>query len=50
VPRAVAAGGLHDMDGRQLFVGRGVGVERGQAPQMRLFVRPQIPVLTLTDG
>ncbi len=49
VPRSVAAGGLHDLDGRQLFVGRGVGVERGQAPQIRLLVRPQIGVLTLAD-
>ncbi len=49
VPRDVAGGGLHAMDGRQVFVGRGVGVERGQAPQIRLFVRPQIGVLTLED-
>lgn len=50
VPRAVAAGGVHELDGRRLFVGRGVGVERRQAPQIRLFVRPQVAVLTLADG
>jgi len=31
VPRAVAAGGLHHVDGRAIYVSRGVGHERGQA-------------------
>ena len=49
VPRAVAAGGGHDMDGRRIYVGRGVGLERGQAPQMRLLVPPNIGIITLTS-
>ena len=48
VPRHVAAGGLHDLDGNAIYVGRGVGLERGQAPQVRFGVRPDIGVLTLT--
>lgn len=47
VPRAVAAGGWHEMDGRRIYVGRGVGLERGQAPQMRLLVPPNIGILDL---
>lgn len=50
VPRHVAAGGLHDLDGHAIYVGRGVGLERGQAPQVRFGVRPSIGVLTLTSG
>jgi len=48
VPRHVAAGGLHDLDGHAIYIGRGVGLERGQAPQVRFRVRPNIGVLTLT--
>lgn len=48
VPRHVAAGGLHDLDGHAIYIGRGVGLERGQAPQVRFGVRPNIGVLTLT--
>jgi len=47
VPRDVAAGGLHVLDGRALYVSRGVGVERGQAPRLRLGAPPEIPVVTL---
>lgn len=48
VPRDVARGGLHELDGNRLYVSTGVGMERGQAPQVRLFSRPSIAVLTLT--
>lgn len=48
VPRDVARGGLHDLDGVALYVSTGVGLERDQAPQVRLFSRPSIGVLTLT--
>jgi predicted MPP superfamily phosphohydrolase len=48
VPRHVAAGGLFALDDRQIYVGRGVGVERNQAPQMRFFVRPNIGIVTVT--
>lgn len=47
VPRDVAAGGLHVLDGRALYVSRGVGVERGQAPRLRLGAPPEIPIVTL---
>jgi predicted MPP superfamily phosphohydrolase len=47
VPRDVAAGGLHTLDGRRIYVSRGVGVERGQAPKLRLGAPPEISVLEL---
>lgn len=48
VPLAVAAGGLHDLGaGRRIYVSRGVGMERGQAPGVRLNVPPEISLLTL---
>jgi hypothetical protein len=48
VPRQVAAGGLHKMGERNIFVGTGVGVERNQAPKMRLLDPPSVAVLTIT--
>jgi uncharacterized protein len=47
VPRAVARGGLHEVAGNRIYVSTGVGLERGQAPQVRLFARPSIGVLEL---
>jgi predicted MPP superfamily phosphohydrolase len=47
VPRSVAAGGLHEIAGNPIYVGTGVGMERGQAPQVRLFARPTIGVVEL---
>jgi uncharacterized protein len=47
VPREAARGGLHEVNGNLLYVSRGVGLERGQAPQMRLFSRPTIGILEL---
>jgi predicted MPP superfamily phosphohydrolase len=47
VPRAVAAGGLHFVDGNAIYVSRGVGCERGQAPRIRLFCPPEVSLLTL---
>jgi predicted MPP superfamily phosphohydrolase len=47
VPREVGAGGLHTLDGRRLYVTRGVGVERGQAPRVRLGDPPEVSVVTL---
>ena len=49
VPRSIAAGGLNDYQGHAIYVGHGVGLERGSAPQVRFGVRPDIGVLTLTD-
>lgn len=50
VPRHVARGGLHRVDGNQIYVSPGVGAERNAAPQVRLFNRPAVAVLTLADG
>lgn len=50
VPREVAAGGLHDLGGVPMFVSRGVGCERGQAPRVRLLCAPEIAVLVVGGG
>jgi predicted MPP superfamily phosphohydrolase len=47
VPRDIAAGGLHELDGRLIYVSRGVGVERGQAPRLRLGAVPEVSLITL---
>lgn len=47
VPRDVAAGGLSDLDGRRIWVSRGVGRERSKAPPVRLFCPPDVGILTL---
>lgn len=50
VPRAVAAGGLHAVDGNRIYVSPGVGLERRQAPQIRFNDPPTIGVLELADA
>lgn len=45
VPRRAAAGGLFELDGRRLYVSRGVGMERGWAPPLRIYCRPEISLL-----
>jgi hypothetical protein len=47
VPRHVARGGLHEVAGNPIYVSAGVGMERGSAPQVRLFCPPEIGVVTL---
>jgi predicted MPP superfamily phosphohydrolase len=47
LPNEVAAGGLHELNGRRLYISRGLGMERGQAPQIRFLVPPEITLLTL---
>lgn len=48
LPRRIAAGGLHSLpDGGQLYVSRGVGLEVGFAPLLRLFCPPEITLLRL---
>jgi hypothetical protein len=47
IPRDVAAGGLHSVGGQRVYVSRGVGVERGQAPRLRFRSVPEVGVLTL---
>lgn len=47
LPRDVAAGGLHSLGGRRIYISRGIGVERGQAPRLRLGAPPEVSILTL---
>jgi hypothetical protein len=47
VPRDVAAGGVHQLGPVRVHVSRGVGMERGSAPQIRFLCPPEICVLTL---
>ncbi len=50
VPRSVAAGGLHELDGQRIYVSTGVGRERNRAPQVRFLVRPSVGVITTTGA
>ena len=50
VPRHVAAGGLHELDGTPVYVSTGVGRERGNAPQMRFGARPSIGIIDLVGS
>jgi uncharacterized protein len=47
VPRKVAAGGLHRIHDRNLYVSRGVGMERGFAPPIRFLCPPEISLLQI---
>ncbi|MBL8863633.1 MAG: metallophosphoesterase [Planctomycetes bacterium] len=47
VPRRVGAGGLHDLEGRRLYVSRGIGWEHGHAPRLRFLAPPEVSILTL---
>lgn len=49
VPNNVAAGGLHAIHANPIYVSRGVGCERGQAPRIRLFCPPELTNLTLAS-
>ncbi len=50
VPREVAAGGLHTMDGNRIYVSRGAGCEQGQSPRLRLFCPPEVSILEVGGG
>jgi predicted MPP superfamily phosphohydrolase len=50
VPRAWAAGLTRLPSGSTLVVSRGAGLERGYAPPIRLFCRPEIVVLDLVPS
>jgi len=50
VPRAWAAGLTELPGGGRLVVSRGVGMERGPAPRMRFFCRPQLVVIDLVPA
>ena len=47
LPRHIGAGGMHEHQGRRLYVSRGLGLERAGAPQLRLNCRPELTLLTL---
>ena len=47
LPRRYAAGGLTEYRGIPLHVSRGVGMERGSAPQVRFLCPPEICLLTI---
>jgi len=47
LPREVAAGGLHELDGRRLYVSRGVGTKAPPAPRIRLGAPPEVSLLVL---
>lgn len=47
VPRHIGAGGLHQLDGRRIYVSRGVGCERGQAPRIRFLAPPEVAVVEI---
>lgn len=49
LPRAVAAGGLHELDGNRVYVSRGLGMERLQAPRLRFLVPPEVTLLTFSS-
>ncbi len=48
--RRVAGGGLHRVGDRLLYVSRGVGMERGHAPPLRVLCRPEIGVLRVAGA
>lgn len=47
VPNSIGAGGLHDFEGRSIYVSRGIGWEHGHAPRVRFLCAPEVSVLTL---
>lgn len=47
VPRRIAAGGLSKLDGRRIYLTRGVGWERGQAPRVRFLCPPDVSIIEL---
>jgi predicted MPP superfamily phosphohydrolase len=47
LPREICGGGLHTLDGRRIYVSRGIGVERGEAPKLRFNAPPEVSLLEL---
>jgi len=45
VPPPISSGGLHELNGFQLYVSTGVGMERGGAPQLRFGVPPEVGII-----
>lgn len=50
VPREAGAGGLHEVNGAALFITRGIGVEREQAPQIRFGSRPSFGIIDVSPA
>ncbi len=50
VPRGWAAGRTDLPNGGTLLVSRGLGMERGDAPRLRLFCRPELIIIDLTPA
>lgn len=48
VPRDVAAGGLHEVGGTQVYVSHGVGHEQQGAPQVRFLAPPNVGLVRLS--
>ena len=47
LPSHVTGGGLSEVEGTRIYVSRGVGMERGSAPRVRLFCPPEVSLLEL---
>ncbi len=47
VPRSVAAGGLHRVAGNAIYVSRGLGYERDQAPRIRFLCPPEVAIISV---
>lgn len=47
VPRHIGAGGLHTLNGRRIYVSRGLGWEHWLAPRIRFLCPPEVTLLTL---
>lgn len=47
VDRQICAGGLHEHRGNTIYVSRGLGHERGQAPRLRFMCPPEVTLLTI---
>ena len=50
IPKEVASGGLHLVNGHPTYISTGVGLERGQAPQIRFGVRPSVALITIVPS
>jgi hypothetical protein len=47
VPRSIARGGFHVIDGKSIYLSRGIGWEHGHAPRVRFLCPPEVSFLTL---
>jgi predicted MPP superfamily phosphohydrolase len=49
VPRSIAIGGFHTLDGKRIYVSRGIGWEHGHAPRVRFLCPPEVSLLQLGE-